>query len=493
MSASAFQLEDSLRTTAFLQQVGKVELMSYRLGYTLAGENSEKLSGEFLDYNRVLAFRDSVEEEGSSRSSIHYYISEEEKDIQSITSYIDIIRKNDLYIAQQDTGNVDEGNSLIIEANKLGFKPFYKFRRRILTDIKFIIFIGILALFIITFFVLLFFIIIVRSRNARKERQVKEYEDTCREPLSTFLFAYDVAEVKQLTYEEINVLFATNDFKKPLFKDTLIKEIVNLNKNLKGDFKEKLKVIYTTLKLDDHSIRKLKSSNWELQATGTMELYEMNIEKAVPHLEKLLDSKNFVVRSTAVRAYLQLSSKKELSFLSQQNYPLSRWQQMGLYRVLRNTSSTGQIHLKTLLMSDNDSVRVFGVKLVRLLGRMDVIEKLSQMFPTASLEEQYEIIKTFNSLSAHTEIDLVHRSFQSKDIKLATLSAELMGGIGNEISVALLVEKLRTETPFSLEKCMMTSLYKLDEEMMNWVVGHFERPRLELIRKHIQDSLLENV
>lgn len=166
---------------------------------------------------------------------------------------------------------------------------------------------------------------------------------------------------------------------------------------------------------------------------------------------------------------------------------------MWLYRVIKNTPSKGKIDINSLLKADNESVRIFGIKLVRLLGRMDIIEELSEMFSHASNEEQYEILRTFKALAAHTRIELVHKSFQSDDLKLATLSAELMGVIGNEISVALIIEKLNVAHPFVLEKVMLKSLSYLDREMMNWAVRHFQRPQLESIKLHLNDGLLEHV
>ncbi len=491
--AAGQQQLDSLSTVSFLERIGEVELMSYRLSYGASEKHSKVVSHQFNDFNVLLSFRDSVEAEGMDVGKIHYYISGEEKGFENVKSYVSIIQENDLYIADQGRDLSTDSGRLLIAANQLGFKPFYRFRSRILTDIKFVILIGILLLFVFTFLVLLFFIFVVKARNERRERLIKKYVDICREPLSTFLFTYNVEEVEKMTFDEVRGLFNTKEFKSTAFKDTLISEIINLNKNLKGDFKDKLRIIYTTLKLDRYSIKKLKSRNWEVQATGTMELYEMNIQQAAPHLEKLLHSKNFVVRSNAVRAYLHLSPNKDLSFLSNQTYPLSRWQQMWLYRVVRNTSSMGTVDLVSLLHSENESIRIFGVKLVRLLGRMDIIEQLSEMFPAASLDEKYEILNTFKSLAAFTTTPLVHGSFQSDDLKLAKLSAELMGVIGNEISVALIMEKLKTEQPFALEKSMMTSLYNLDKEMMNWAVSHFKRPQLEAIQSHIKDTSLEHV
>ncbi|AGA79826.1 hypothetical protein Echvi_3610 [Echinicola vietnamensis DSM 17526] len=491
--AVGHQSEDSLATITFLEKIGKVELMSFRVSYRADKGRAKVLSREFSNFNDAMAFEDSLHTGGVLPVQMHYYISDEEKDFKSVMSYIGIIQDNDLYIADESPNASDGSEQLFIAANQLGFKPFYRFRSRILTDIKFVILIGILTLFMITFLFLLFFIFYIKSRNARRERLTEQYIEICREPLSTFLFTYSLEEVKALSFDELAALFNTKDFKKSAFKNTLINEIINLNKNLKGDFKDKLRMIFTTLRLDDYSIKKLRSRNWEMQATGTVEVYEMNIDRAAPYLDKLLHSKNFVVRSNAVRAFLHLSPDKDLSFLSKQSYPLSRWQQMWLYRVIKNTPSKGKIDINSLLKADNESVRIFGIKLVRLLGRMDIIEELSEMFSHASNEEQYEILRTFKALAAHTRIELVHKSFQSDDLKLATLSAELMGVIGNEISVALIIEKLNVAHPFVLEKVMLKSLSYLDREMMNWAVRHFQRPQLESIKLHLNDGLLEHV
>ncbi|MBD8489262.1 hypothetical protein IFO69_10945 [Echinicola sp. CAU 1574] len=451
-----------------------------------------EVAKEFNDFNQALSYRDSLLLTGFGDAAIKFYIFDEEKAFDGVKEYISIIKTNDLFIPETEI--MEAKNEILLAANKLDFKAYYTLRSRIFNDIKFMILMGILTLFIITFLVLLFFLTFVRSKNRNKANRIKLYQSIVADPLSNLLFTYELEEIQAMDYQQIKGIFNTEYFEESLFKDTLIKEIIYVNKNLKGDFKDKLKEIYLILKLNNFSLKKLKSKNWEDQASGIVELHEMNIKEAVPQLTPLLQSKVFLVRTNAVRAYLHLSPSKDLKFLADQDFPLSRWQQMSLYRVIKQISKNEQVKVINLLDSDNPSIRVFGIKLVRLLGRMDRISELSKMYPIATLAEKVEILITFKSLNAFTELDLTHRAFLGPEPKLSVLAAELMGVIGDESSADLLFEKLKQKgNSFELLKSMMVSLFSLDKQKFETVVEQQDNEQLYKLRAHIKDSLLAYV
>ncbi|WP_200978542.1 hypothetical protein [Echinicola sp. 20G] len=482
----AFQEADSLATTTFLKQVGQIESMTFKVS---ANEVSTE---EFRDFNLALNYRDSLISAGINDVVLNYFIFEEEKEFEGVKEYVSLIKLNDLFIPESKINAARE--DILIAANKLDFKAYYTLRSRIFNDIKFMILMGILTLFIITFLVLLFFLTFVRSKNRNKANQIKLYQSIVGDPISNLLFSYELQEIQTMTYGEVKAIFNTEYFEVDLFKDTLIKEIIYVNKNLKGDFKDKLKEIYLILQLDSFSKKKLKSKNWEDQASGIVELHEMNIKDAVPQLGPLLQSKVFLVRTNAVRAYLHLSPIKDLKFLADQDFPLSKWQQMSLYRVIKEISKDEQVKVVSLLDSDNPSIRVFGIKLVRLLGRMDRISKLSQMYPVSTYAEKIEILTTFKALNAFTELELTHRAFLNGEPKLSILAAELMGVIGDDTSVDLIIEKLKqNNNSFEFKKSMMISLFSLDKFKFESIVDQQGDEQLYQLRSHIKDTLLAYV
>ncbi|WP_215225690.1 hypothetical protein [Echinicola shivajiensis] len=500
-TVTAFQVSDSVATISFLNGVDKVESMYFKLKIKddqvspnispQSAQLKQILSKVYYDFERATFTRDSLINAGISNTDIQYYIFDDVKEFKEVIDYISIVKKNELYIPKTEKAQTNE--ELIIAASRIPFKPFYKLKYRIFNDAKFIILLGILGLFLITFLVLLFFLTIVRSKNAKQKKLIKEYKLLCQAPISSLLFEYSYTEIESMTFDRLSDEFGKTNFSKALFKDTLIKEIVNVNKNLKGEFKDKLRAIYTILELDKFSLSKLKSRNWDEQSSGIVELFEMNIGYTVDEIEKLIYSKNFIVRTNAVRAVLHLSIDKNLKFLAQQKYPLSKWEQMSIYRVLKNIPKTEKVGVAILLDSENHSVRLFGIRLVRFLGKIELIEKLSSMYDSVTYYEQQEILKSFKALTAFGELELIHKVLMGKDNPLSILAANLLADIGNEDSIEFLCKKVKETKNFKLQKCILTSLHALDEQRFELEVQNLNQEHIYLIKNHIKDSLLSYV
>ncbi|WP_186757782.1 hypothetical protein [Echinicola salinicaeni] len=498
---AAFQSSDSLTTISFLNGTEKVESMFYKLKLKEAQDTSttnsdaahlsQLLNRVYYDFERAVSTRDSLIHAGIENPRIQYYIFDDAKDFDEVIDYIAIIKKNELYIPKTEKPQTNE--ELIIAANRIPFKPFYQLRYKIFNDIKFIILLGILGLFLITFLALLFFLVIARSKNAKRKKLIKEYKLQCQTPISSLIFEYTFQEIESMSFEQLSAEFGKSNFEKALFKDTLIKEIVNVNKNLKGDFKDKLRAIYTILGLDKFSLLKLKSKKWDEQSAGIVELFEMNIGYAVDQIEKLVSSKNFIVRTNAVRAVLHLSIDKDLKFLAQQQYPLSKWQQMSIYRVLKNIPKSEKLDISILLDAENHSVQTFGIRLVRYLGKIELIEKLSSMYNHVSYLGKQEILKTFKALTAFSELELVHRILMETDRNLSLLASNLLADIGNDESIEFLSTKLEGSKDFKLQKSILTTLYTLDEQRFEIEVQKLNQEHIDLIKNHIKDSLLSYV
>src|SRR5690606_27187943 len=108
-------------------------------------------------------------------------------------------------------------------------------------------------------------------------------------------------------------------------------------------------------------------------------------------VKKHVNSPNFYIRSQAVATILNLSESIDLSFLRGQKFPLSRWQQMNYLRIIKYLHATRNLHINTLFDSENSSIRLFGYKLVRMLGRVDLLAELEEKFILSSVEGKIEI------------------------------------------------------------------------------------------------------
>ncbi|HCX74316.1 MAG TPA: hypothetical protein DHU93_01660, partial [Algoriphagus sp.] len=101
----------------------------------------------------------------------------------------------------------------------------------------------------------------------------------------------------------------------------------------------------------------LKDSRWDIIASGLVQVNEMDLSELINEVKSFTNSKNFHVRSLAGATLLNLSEKVDLSFLKDQDYPLSDWQQMNYLRIIKFVGSSKFLNIPILFKSKNPSVR----------------------------------------------------------------------------------------------------------------------------------------
>lgn len=195
----------------------------------------------------------------------------------------------------------------------------------------------------------------------------------------------------------------------------------------------------------------------------------------------------------AVSTLLNLSEKVDLKFLRDQNYPLSLWQQMNYLRIIRFVSQTKDLKLEILFDSQNASIRIFGVKLVRILGRIDLIEKLSVYAQTATDEEKAEVLDTYAAVGAYMEASFINSCLTSCDPRLSQAAARAAAVTGDEDSAEILATLAVAEPVFRRKLNYLKALYTLDQEKFASLMAQNDRGEMAQIREHILDPMLQHV
>ncbi|MFB9212031.1 hypothetical protein ACFFUR_09440 [Echinicola jeungdonensis] len=488
---AAQALQDSVQTLDYLRAYSPLQGLRFQVVKPESEGKGQPVIKATKNYREAIRVLDSLNDFSQKKGSIQFYIFNQISSFPEVQEYVNLLRKNELVTEKADQ-NFD--NSLILEANRIPFQPFYKLKSKIFNDIKFVFLIGIMALFFVTFIVLLFFLVVVRAKNVRKNTQTKKFQRMCQSPLSFLLMESSMEEMEEMDFLNMSKLFPAQHFPKKLFKETLLKEIISLNKNLKGEFKDRLKLIYNCLNLNHLTINKLKSRKWDTLSSGIVESNEMDVIAAIPYIEPLASNKNHIVRTNAVIALLNLSPNKDLQFLAKQKYPLSKWQQMSIYRVIKYIATEEKIDLIPLLESKNNTVRVFGIRLVRYLGKFEIIPHLSRMFFQSTEEEKQEILSTIKSLSAFTEVELVNEAFLTQSKEIAIIAADVLKDIGNEDSVQLMVNRLKEgNLGFELTKTILTGLLALAPDKFEEFTENMPFKEVIAIRDHLKDPMFDYV
>lgn len=498
---------DSLSFFQFLQSQEEIPSLQFR--YTFLGQKDDE------DLLKDSTFQFSVLEDGKVVSKTYidfeswydagknYYLSDssnlqsefliyqQSSDLEAAKDYVLSLWKNKDLLQKEPEPGI--GNGLVLLANLVPFKPLVEHKIHFFSDFKLVIIINLIGFFLFLAISMLLLMIYVKTSHTKIETAKKKYQDQIIGPLSEILFEKSDEEIRNFTQEEIYSIFPEKDFKKKYFKEVFIENLISLNKKMKGDFKIKLKSIYRRLELDKISMNSLRSNKWDVVTRGLVQINEMDLIEALPQVRELTDSSNFYIRSQSIATVMNLSDNVNLSTLKKQSYPLSNWQQMNYLRIIKYLNHQNPLNIDTLFESKNQSIRLFGYKLVRMLGRIDLLAKLSEIAPEVEDLEKIEILKTYQIIGIHNEAHFINQCLRSDNVNLVIAAANAAGSIGDQVSVHILIELLNENPNFSLKMVYLQNLMKLDPAVCQNFISSKSDSEMDQINSHLLDPLLQHV
>jgi hypothetical protein len=169
--------------------------------------------------------------------------------------------------------------------------------------------------------------------------------------------------------------------KKPSVRSVLASELVRTRQSLRGNMADTVVAVYNRLGLAASSGKLLNSHKWHLQAKGIQQLSVMEQHQYFKAIYIRVNHPNVWVRNEAQLGMLRLRGTQGLGFLKHLRYPLSEWQQFNLLHQLQLMQSKNLPGLGAWLLSKNNSVVVFSIRLCQmyqLFEHAGQIEKLQQ-------------------------------------------------------------------------------------------------------------------
>lgn len=458
--------------------------------YLFTKTDSGYFSKLFTDFGQVNFLQNPLVSD-SLKFELQYFIFSEKSSVKAVREYLsNLVRSGDFLVRFEEAVPSED---LVSLAANTPYSPLQKFKLRFISDYKLFIVTGIIVLFLVVASSMIIAMLFMKAKRNNREKLRKEYDRQIIDPLTSLLFEKEQNEIQDMDLTAIYEYFPQAMLAKKLFKDVLIERIIGLNKKMKGDFKEKLKALYKKLGLDKISLEALKSKEWDRVAMGLVQINEMDLVEALPQVKVHANSSNFHVRSHAVATLLNLSERVDLTFLRDQTYPLSLWQQMNYLRIIRFVRHQKDLQVQILFDSKNSSIRIFGYKLVRVLGRVDLIETVAAKTNEVSDEEKIEILETYSTLGAYMEAPFINTCLKSENPEVALMAAKAAGSIGDSESADILVQLISSESNFRRKHIYLQGLYDLDKNRFDQATMTNSEDEIAEIRNHILDPMLQNV
>ena len=243
---------------------------------------------------------------------------------------------------------------------------------------------------------ILFLLVMLSRQKYQKEGMLKvEYREIAEKLLLTILFN-DVHYADIIRQEPYNKLISTK-----LFRKVLMKSVINLHHNYEGAYAAKLERFYSDSGLMADSFKKLKNRRWEVKGKAITELAEMNVENAFGILISLSQSRNKILKATALNACIKLNGTNGILHLTSHPDPIDEWTQINIINALKKRDIEDTQGIELLLESKNSTVIRLGLKIISTLhlsNKAGFISELIENAPSNAIKfEAQAVMEAFTT------------------------------------------------------------------------------------------------
>lgn len=244
--------------------------------------------------------------------------------------------------------------------------------------------------------IILFIGLIITSRLNKIRKEIYRKKNTAHINQTLFAIAFDGATREDFIDDR---LFKKN-WRRKLYKRQFLKELIKLHRLYDGEIAHKLRQCYTDFRLIQLSYSKIRSRRWEVKCAGIQELGEMEIKKAVPVILEHTRSSNDTLKMVALIEVINLSGLKGLSLLEDYTEPLNDWIQLNLLESIKETNLSEVPDFGYLLKSTNETIVVFGLRLITLFRQSHHLPIVKALLNTSSRKINLQAGIAYHQLSA---------------------------------------------------------------------------------------------
>ncbi|MGY6522648.1 MAG: HEAT repeat domain-containing protein [Mongoliitalea sp.] len=342
-----------------------------------------------------------------------------------------------------------------------------------------------LVVLVLSVLYLLFQLYIVRSRKFRSESRRRILQNKINNFLSELIFSDDQSEK---AYDN-----QINKFKKKVpidqnwCKDLLIQNIIDLDRNFKGEVKSKLLSIYFKLGLQDYTLALVKSPFWFYKTKGLYYWRELKYGGKLSLVKKLITSKNPNLRSSALITYISLAEVGPLSVLEEYSESISLVEGLNILEIIQRTKIKKPANLGAWLKFEEPSQLIFAIKLIVYYNDLSSSEGIVKLLYSENQKVRLVAIEACRRMFL-VESEPVLRDIFARDVEENQLAIiKTLAEIGSEEAVSFLQTLIHSSQNSEIVIACMYALASLDSNFEN---HSFETEDLQAAKAHVLDPYL---
>ena len=286
------------------------------------------------------------------------------------------------------------------------------------------------------------FVFVFRNRLAHKNKGIRLRKKELGPMISNFLFYEDDASLQE-KYNYVQLKLEIRELLKDDFnRKVLVEILLDLQKDISGDARNRLFSLYKDLGLHLDAFDKLKSRRWEIISHGIMELTQLQVEESYGFIKKFINHRRGVIRKQAQIATVSLKHEGIVYFLDTCKHRISEWQQLKLLDEIRNLEDFQPPRFKAWLTAKNKDVVLFSLRLIKYYKQNDAKSSLVELVKHRNDQIKIEAINCIKEFMVFDAVDTLKSVFWkcSPSVKLVLLDTVASLGEEKEIPFLKMVE-----------------------------------------------------
>lgn len=280
------------------------------------------------------------------------------------------------------------------------------------------------------------FYLLWKNQRSKKQKEWQQQLVTTLQRAIYFETSGNSSPVIPLTFRTIRLL------KKPAFRQMMIDELLQAKKAFTGTAADNLVTLFHQLRLDELSLRKLRSHKWHLKARGIQELAIMHQQQYTTRIYRLTNAHHELVRMEAQSAIVQLHGFEGLRFLDVARHPISEWQQIKLLRLLSRTPGSLPENTGRWLSSANDSVVIFALKLVAEHQQQLLHEQVAACLDHPHPLVRQQAVRCLKDIYTDDTSAVLEKVYDTQPLPCKLAILETLGHIGSDSNCIFLSQQL---------------------------------------------------
>ncbi|NVK53120.1 MAG: hypothetical protein HWD85_09315 [Flavobacteriaceae bacterium] len=272
----------------------------------------------------------------------------------------------------------------------------------------------------IFFLILLFFIVylkVLRHRLRVKEATNLELEKKYEELIITYVFADSgegrINEAQSVIIEKIKPSLQNTNNRK-----IFIKSLMKLMGEVSGGTVNSVDKLFIALGLLKQARAKLQHKKWHIIAIGIRDLRVFKIKEVREEVKVHINHPRTEVRTQAYLYFIEVFGFEGLDFLDDLTAFISKWDQIGILGALENIKQQNMPDVKRWLCSENDSVVLLTLELVKIYNIFNTTKELLDLIHHNNADvrlKSIQVLSYFFCLEAVVPLKEIMNSLTEKE------------------------------------------------------------------------------